>query len=80
MTCEDCTRAKTELWHGFRASCKGCIARAFSRSIDAFYVKTLGPMDAFDNAIKSSEITRKDIQKAAADDFINKADNSKGVE
>ena len=32
MTCPDCTKSATEVWHGFHASCKGCAARAAARS------------------------------------------------
>ena len=32
MTCPDCTQAQAKPWHSFRADCKGCQARALSRS------------------------------------------------
>ena len=31
MTCPDCTQAQAAEWHGFSASCKGCIARGLAR-------------------------------------------------
>lgn len=31
MSCEDCTRAAAEQWHGFTATCKGCQARGLGR-------------------------------------------------
>lgn len=71
MTCEDCTRAKTTLWHGF-SNCRGCDARAISRSLDAFYIKKLGPMDAFDNAIKAAGITHEAVRWWQEHDFINR--------
>lgn len=32
MSCLNCNRAIAEPWHGFSAGCKGCAARAASRS------------------------------------------------
>lgn len=32
MTCLNCNRAIAEPWHGFSQGCKGCAARAASRS------------------------------------------------
>lgn len=32
MTCPNCTQAKAQPWHQFTAGCKGCEARALSRS------------------------------------------------
>jgi hypothetical protein len=32
MTCADCTQARAKPWHGYRADCPGCKARAAARS------------------------------------------------
>ena len=32
MTCPDCTQARAGMWHGYRASCAECQARALARS------------------------------------------------
>ena len=32
MTCPNCTKAEAQPWHQFTAGCKGCEARAISRS------------------------------------------------
>lgn len=30
-TCPDCYQARARLWHGYRAGCEGCKARALAR-------------------------------------------------
>lgn len=42
MTCHHCTESQARAWHGFEASCRGCIARKAARSPEYAEARRLG--------------------------------------
>ncbi len=73
MTCPDCTRSATELWHVFNANCRGCHARLFSRTKEFDRVRRVGKLDAaYQRALDISNMTHKEARAAWDLDAINK--------
>lgn len=73
MTCADCTRASAELWHGFRAACVGCEARAVARGPHYFRCRRAGRLDAgYRDLIARLGLTHDQVKAADAEDFIRR--------
>lgn len=73
MTCPDCTKAAQELWHGFKAGCKGCQARAVSRGREFFESKQDRKQSpAYRQMLDSFSLTHAQVLEAAKHDAINR--------
>lgn len=71
MTCPDCTEAQAKPWHQFRAGCKGCQARALSRSPELFESRRQGkPTEAYRAALESLGLTHDEVRAAAKTDRV----------
>lgn len=71
MTCPDCTEAQAKPWHQFRAGCKGCEARALSRSPQ--YVESRRQnrqTPAYRAALESLGLTHDEVRAAAKTDRV----------
>lgn len=73
MTCPDCTRSQSEMWHGFRSGCKGCQARAASRGPQFFESRTKGKQtSAYRHLLNSLGLTHAEVIEAHRTDAIRK--------
>ena len=67
MTCEDCTQAQAEEWHGFRASCLGCVARGLAR----IFLRRGERGRKLRMACEQAGVTVEQVRKAWASDACN---------
>jgi hypothetical protein len=68
-TCQDCTRAAAEPWHGFKAQCQGCCARAAARSPHFRRVRDAGMQDrAYRALLEKFGLSHDEVKAAAAAD------------
>jgi len=73
MTCPDCQAAATAAHHGFRASCSGCKARAFSRGPHFFEAKRAGKLNpVYLQQLERLGLTHDQVKAADADDFMRR--------
>ena len=71
MICPDCTTSAEKPWHQFRAGCKGCEARALSRSPE--YVESLrsGKLTPrYRAALALTGLSHESVKLAAKEDAI----------
>ena len=69
--CPDCAKAAAGVWHGFRAGCQGCCARATARGPNFARVRTTGSQDRQYRAqLQQFGLTHEQVKAAAAADFI----------
>ena len=69
-TCPDCDMATRELWHAFRAGCKGCAARMLSRGPVFFKARMSGRLTPeYLAALKALGLQHHEVKAAAAVDF-----------
>lgn len=67
MSCEDCTKAAAGMWHGFRASCQGCTARAVSRTPQHAEARRSRVLTAGYRAVLAKTgVTHQQVKDAAA--------------
>ena len=68
--CPDCAASAKALHHGFRASCRGCAARAASRSPHFSRVRHAGRLDRQYQALLAQfGLTHEEVRQAADSDF-----------
>lgn len=73
MTCHDCTRSQSEMWHGFRSGCKGCQARAASRGPQFFESRTKNKQtSAYRHLLTQLNLTHQQVLDAYETDAIRK--------
>ncbi len=76
MTCPDCARSATELWHVFNANCRGCQARVLSRSTHFSRVRKNNRLDrVYQAALDQLGLTHKEVKQAWNSDAINRSAN-----
>ena len=69
-TCPDCTESARQLWHGFRAGCKGCEARSLSRSPQFFAARLRGMLtEDYRRALSTAGLKHEEVKAAAMTDF-----------
>lgn len=69
--CPDCVKATLGPWHGFTGGCKGCAARALSRSPDFARVRKAGMLDrAYRAALELYGVTHEQAREAAKTDAL----------
>lgn len=73
MTCADCTRSQSEMWHGFRSGCKGCQARAASRGPQFFESREAKRQtSAYRQLLDSLGLTHAEVIEAHRTDAIHR--------
>jgi len=73
MTCTDCTASAERPHHGFRAECKGCSARAASRSPHYRRCRDAGRQDREYRALlEQFGLTHQQVREAAQADALGK--------
>lgn len=71
MSCEDCTKAAAGVWHGFRASCHGCTARAVARTPQHAEARAARVLTAaYRAALTKAGVTHQQVKDAAALDRL----------
>ena len=71
MSCEDCTKAAAGVWHGFRASCHGCTARAVARTPQHAEARSARVLtQAYRAALLKAGVTHQQVKDAAALDRL----------
>lgn len=76
MTCPDCSRASTELWHGFSAACKGCQARAISRAPAYFEAAMAGRLSpAYRRLLEQFGLSHESVKEARSVDALGRLDS-----
>lgn len=76
MTCPDCQAAATAAHHGFRASCSGCKARAFSRGPHFFEAKRAGKLNpVYLQQLQRLGLTHAEVKAAAEADHLARGGN-----
>ncbi len=74
MTCIDCVQSSERLWHGFKASCKGCQARAIARGPQFFEARRTGRQTASYQALLGQfALTHAEVKAAHAADALSGA-------
>ena len=72
MTCPDCQAASERQHHGYRSGCKGCQARAISRSPAFHESRRLTRQTAtYRQMLKQFDITHDEVLRAAETDKSN---------
>lgn len=72
MICQDCEAASKVPWHGFRAGCLGCAARAVSRGPNYRRCLQAGMQDRlYRDELQLLKVTHEAVRAAAAADAIN---------
>lgn len=68
-TCPDCTQAAITEWHGFRADCDSCKARAMARSPHYRRCRDAGQQDrAYRQMLQQFGLTHEQVRTAALAD------------
>lgn len=68
--CPDCTKSAAGVWHGFRADCTGCCARATARGPHFHRVRTTGMQDRQYRAqLTQFGLKHEQVKAAAQNDF-----------
>lgn len=68
--CQNCSKARAELWHGFTAGCPGCAARAVSRGPNFRRCRDAGRQDRrYRDELELVGVTHQQVIEAAAADF-----------
>jgi hypothetical protein len=76
MTCEACTKAAAEPWHGITAGCNGCRLRDMSRGEHFQRVKRTGALDRrYLLWLDGFGLKHDDLKAAAATDFMQRGEN-----
>lgn len=69
MTCIDCTTAAARPWHGFTGGCRGCCARAASRSPQFDTARRTGRVERpYRALLEQFGLTHDEVKAAAAAD------------
>lgn len=69
--CADCTQAALGPWHGFRAGCKGCAARAVARGPNFYRCKAQGQQDRrYRDELELMKVTHDQVREAAKADAM----------
>jgi hypothetical protein len=69
MSCPDCTQAAITEWHGFRADCEVCKARAMARSPQFRRCRDAGAQDrAYRQMLQQFGLTHEQVRTAAQAD------------
>lgn len=72
--CIDCQTSAQKAWHGFHAGCKGCAARAASRSIHFKRVRDAGMLDRPYRALLAQfDLMHDDVKAAFAADALTRS-------
>lgn len=70
MNCTDCAKSAAQSWHGFRANCLGCAARAVSRGPNYRRCLSAGRLDhRYTDELRLHGVTHAEAKAAAALDF-----------
>lgn len=70
MTCEDCTKAAEQRWHGYSGSCKGCAARAVARGPNFAYARKTGTQNwRYRDELRLMGVTHDQVKAAHAADI-----------
>lgn len=70
--CPDCAASARAPWHGFRAACSGCAARAVSRGPNYRRCLTAGMQDRlYRDELELLGVTHQAVREAAAADKLN---------
>lgn len=72
MTCTDCTTARERDWWGFTGGCRGCCARAASRTPHWRRVRDNGMQQdrQYRQLLAQFELTHEEVRAAAAVDRV----------
>jgi hypothetical protein len=71
MSCEACTKAAAEPWHGFRSDCQGCKARSVARSPHFDRVRRAGVLDnRYTSLLAAFGVTHEEVKAAAERDAL----------
>ena len=69
--CRDCTNAAAKRWHSFTAGCKGCCARAASRSPHYRRCRDSGAQDReYRGLLAQFDLTHAEVRAAAQCDAM----------
>lgn len=69
--CTDCITATQREWHGFTQGCRGCCARAASRSPQFAKARRDGSQDrAYRALLEQFGLTHEQVRDAAANDAV----------
>lgn len=72
MTCHDCEASRRALWHGFKAECMGCKARAVARSPQFSECRKSGKQALAYRALLSKVgVTHEQVKAAFAADALS---------
>lgn len=73
LECFDCISAATSEWHGFVDGCKGCAARAASRSWATWEARGAGRQSSlYLSLLETHGVTHDQVKAAAAADALGK--------
>jgi hypothetical protein len=71
--CHDCSQAAAKRWHSFSAGCKGCCARAASRSPHYRRCRDSGVQDReYRGLLTQFSLTHDQVRDAAQSDAMGK--------
>lgn len=71
--CPDCTAAARRPWHAFTGGCRGCCARAASRSPQFAAARKAGVVDhPYRRLLAQFDLTHEAVREAAAADFASR--------
>jgi hypothetical protein len=69
--CHDCAQAAAKRWHSFSAGCKGCCARAASRSPHYRRCRDSGVQDReYRGLLTQFSLSHREVQDAAQSDAM----------
>ena len=71
--CPDCTAAAQQDWHGFKAGCLGCAARAVARGPNYRRVRDAGRLDRqYRGELEQLGVTHEQVKAAAQADALGR--------
>lgn len=74
MDCPDCTQSAARDWHGFRADCPGCAARAVARGPNYRESLATGRQTSKYRAeLQMLKVSHEQVKAAAQSDALGKA-------
>lgn len=72
LECDDCDHAATQPWHGFRANCPGCAARAVARGVNYASSRSRGQQTRqYREELALLHVTHQQVLEASRVDHIN---------
>lgn len=77
MRCQDCEAASRAPWHGFKAGCLGCAARAVARGANYRRCLAAGMQDRlYRDELDLMKTTHEAVRAAAAADQLNRKETA----